>query len=132
MISGRRRAGTPSPYRREAIIVKLVAQFRRPPDPEQLLADVIGLVIPHCRQIPGVQRVALASSDDYLGEIDVLRSQRGDRRGPPFLTAELYFESRATFDEALATPEAESALGELMDIADRNVHVFLADVQPEG
>jgi hypothetical protein len=92
---------------------------------------VIGLVIPHCRQIPGVQRVALASSEDHLANIDVLRDQKGDRRGPPFITAELYFESRETFDDALATPEAESALGELMDISNREVHIFLADVQSE-
>ena len=36
-------------------MVKLVAQFRRPADPEQLLADVVTLVVPHCRAIPGVE-----------------------------------------------------------------------------
>jgi hypothetical protein len=111
-------------------MVKLVAQFRRPDDPEQLLADVVGRVVPHCRTIPGVERVALASAEDALAEVEAVAGQKGDRRGPPFLIAELYFPDRTAFDDALATPEAESALGELLDVCNREVHIFLADVQP--
>lgn len=110
-------------------MVKLVAQFRRPDDPEKLLADVVTLVVPHCRQIPGVERVELASTDDDVPDVALVSGQRGDRRGPPFLTAEIYFPDRTTFDDALATPQAEAALGELMDVANREVHVFLADVK---
>jgi hypothetical protein len=113
-------------------MVKLVAQFRRPKDPEQLLADVVGLVLPRCRTIPGVERVDLAFADeDDLAGVGVLQPQRGDRRGPPYLIAEMYFADRTVFDDALATPEAEGALGELLDVCDREVHVFLADASSQ-
>lgn len=113
-------------------MVKLVAQFRRPADPEQLLADVVGRVVPRCRTIPGVESVALASAGDDLAEVEAVQGQKGDRRGPPFLIAELYFADRTAFDQALATSEAEAALGELLDVCNREVHIFLADVEPQA
>ncbi len=110
-------------------MVKLVAQFRRPADPEQLLADVVGRIIPLCREIPGVERVGLASAGDDLADVEAVKGQKGDRRGPPFLIAEIYFSDRTAFDDALATDEAETALGELLDVCNREVHIFLADVE---
>lgn len=112
-------------------MVKLVAQFRRPKDPEQLLADVVGQVLPRCRTIPGVERVALASAGDEIVDIEAIDGHKSDRRGAPFLIAEVYFADRGAFDDALATPQAESALGTLLEVSNREVHVFLADVQSE-
>ena len=112
-------------------MVKLVAQFRRPAHPGQLLADVVGLVLPQCRTIPGVQRIELASTSGPLVDVGAIQGHKGDRRGPPFLIAELYFADRDAFEAALATPQAEVALGKLLDDDNREVHLFLADVHPQ-
>ncbi|TMK42108.1 MAG: hypothetical protein E6G56_02365 [Actinobacteria bacterium] len=66
-------------------MVKLIALLRRPRNPQEWMKDMMGRVLPHCYDIPPLEAMEIASPDDT----STVHGRRGDRRGPPFLVAEL-------------------------------------------
>ena len=108
-------------------MVKLVILFRRPRDrPEQLVGNVLNTLVPLCRSIPGLERLEVSSTH---GGLEV---GKGDRRGPPILMLELYFADRATFDQALVSAEGHEAINQTLEISDRELNAFVAEVRPEA
>lgn len=104
-------------------MVKLVVLFRRPADPQSFLTHYLAEHKPLLRSLPGLLRLELASSFDGLD----LAAR--DRRGPPFLMAELYWESRTGFETAIISPEGQAMLADLRSFAERETTMFLAEVQ---
>jgi uncharacterized protein (TIGR02118 family) len=108
-------------------MVKLVATFRRPPDPQTWMARYLSGHEPLCHALPGLVRVELSSPFDTLA----VAGRRGDRRGAPFLVSELYFPDRGTFDGAMASEPGQAMIADLEAFAAQQVSLYLADVERE-
>ncbi|MDX6666545.1 MAG: hypothetical protein QOG68_2751 [Solirubrobacteraceae bacterium] len=80
---------------------------------------------PLCRELPGLRRIELSSPFDTLSVAD----RRGDRRGPPFLVSELYFDDRAAFDRAMTSPAGRAVMADLEVFAKDEVSMYIADVE---
>jgi hypothetical protein len=78
-------------------------------------------VEPRFRALPGLERLELAQPQDVLAG--------GDRRGGPFLMAELYFADRSALDRAMLAPEGQAIKDHLIDNPGRDVSIFVADVR---
>jgi hypothetical protein len=116
---------TARPGRYKPYMTKLVVLFRRPRQrPEQLVADVLGKLVPRCQSMPGLSRLEVASTH---GGLDV---GKGDRRGPPFLMVELYFPDQATLDAAMVSAEGRGVIDDLIRISEHEVNAFVAEVRP--
>ena len=44
---------------------------------------------------------------------------------------ELYFPDRAVFDRALVSPEGHDAINHTLEISERELNAFVAEVRPE-
>jgi len=106
-------------------MVKLVATFRRPPDPDAWMTRFFTEQLPMLRELPRIERIELSSPFDSLG---ALPGGRQDRRGPPLLMAELYFPDRSAFDEAMVSEEGRRRMEALSAFAGEDLSLFLADV----
>jgi uncharacterized protein (TIGR02118 family) len=106
-------------------MVKLVATFRRPSDPDAWMARFFTEQLPMLKELPLLERVELSSPFDSLGP---LPGGRQDRRGPPLLMAELYFADRAAFDQAMVSDEGRRRMEALEAFAGDDMALFLADV----
>jgi hypothetical protein len=107
-----------APY--AARVVKLVALYRRPRDPQAWMQEFLTVVEPEFRALPGLERLELAQPEDVFSG--------GDRRGAPFLMLELYFADRAVLDRAILAPEGK-AIRERLLADPRDVSLFVADVR---
>jgi uncharacterized protein (TIGR02118 family) len=106
-------------------ILKLVATFRRPVDPQPWMARFLGGHAPLYQELPGLRRIELSSPFDT---ISVARGQP-DRRGAPFLVSELYFDDRDAFNHAMGSAAGRAMLADLDEFATDHVSMYLADVQ---
>lgn len=82
---------------------------------------------PLCHRLPGLRRMELSSPFDALPLPG--SDTGGDRRGTPFLIAELYFDDRPTFDQAMTSPEGQAMLRDLEEFASGTAQLYLADVE---
>lgn len=77
------------------------------------------------RALPGLDRLELSVAADSLS----LGGSAGDRRGPPFLTAEAYFADRGALDAAMVSQEGRDLLAALDDLAGEGFSLYVADVE---
>lgn len=82
---------------------------------------------PLCHRLPGLRRLELSSPFDTM----VLPGREADRRGAPFLIAELYFDDRAAFERAMTSPAGRAVLEDLEAFAAQEATLYLADVERE-
>ncbi len=105
-------------------MVKLVATIRHPPDPRAWMNHFLTVHEPLWQQAPGLRRIELASPFDTLA----LPGQTPDRRGAPFLIAEVYFDDRSAFDHAMTSDVGRAILEDLQGFAGGLVTLYLAEV----
>ncbi|MCW2968317.1 MAG: EthD family reductase [Solirubrobacteraceae bacterium] len=108
-------------------IVKLVASFRRPADAQSWMGHFLTQHEPLMHAVPGLQRLELASPFDTMA----LPGRDVDRRGAPFLVAELYFADRTGFEQAMGSAPGRAMLEDLQVFAGDEVSLYLADVERE-
>lgn len=89
------------------------------------MARYLGDHEPLCRELPGLRRLELSSPLDALA----LSNSKIDRRGPPLLVSELYFDDRAAFELAIASPAGGRMLTDLEAFAADQVSMYTADVE---
>lgn len=106
-------------------MVKLIAIFRRPADPQEWMGRYLNEHEPLCRALPGLVRLELSSPFESMP----LAGAGGDRRGPPFLICELYFADRASFDAAMTSPEGRTLVVDLERVGQVGLTMYLADVE---
>ena len=107
-------------------MLKLVATFRRPAEPQEWMNRFLTVHEPLCHRLPGLRRIELSSPFDAL---PLPGGGSGDRRGTPFLVCELYFDDRRSFDQAMTSPEGQEMLRDLEEFAQGDVQLYLADVE---
>ncbi|MGB8648839.1 MAG: EthD family reductase [Anaerolineae bacterium] len=94
-------------------MVKLVALYRKPEDPQAFEHAYFETHLPLVKKVPGLQRVQVTRVT-------------GAPRGEPelYMIAELYFPDKETMDRAMASPENQAAGKNLMGFA-RGLVTFL-------
>jgi uncharacterized protein (TIGR02118 family) len=102
-------------------VVKLVALYRHPQDPQGWMQRFLTTVEPAFQALPGLQRLELSQPAGDAGA--------GDRRGPPFLMAELYFADQAALDQAILAPQGEILRSQFVENPDREAQIFVAHVR---
>lgn len=102
-------------------MVKLVALYRRPRDPQAWMQRFLTEHEQAFRSLPGLERLELSQPEEALGG--------GDRRGPPFLMLELYFATRAALDQAMLSEQGRPITELLTNDPDRGVTLFVAHVR---
>ena len=98
-------------------MVKLIALYRRPQDPQQFERVYFGEHIPLTRKMPGLRKI----------EINRIT---GAPRGEPeyYLVAGLYFDDAQTMQQSMASEESRAAARVLRDLG-AEVSMVLADVE---
>lgn len=87
-------------------MVKLIALYRKPPDPAAFDKAYFETHVPLVKKTPGLRRVDIAR---------VTGAPRGDPEY--YLIAEMYFDNKAAMDRAMASPENIEAGKNLMSFA---------------
>ena len=88
-------------------MVKLVALYRKPEDPEAFLKHYHEVHLPLVKKMPGLLRVSWGP----LASV-------GRREDPPFFyMAEMYFEDDASFKQALNSEEGKASGRDLQSFA---------------
>jgi uncharacterized protein (TIGR02118 family) len=99
-------------------MVKLVALFKKPADPETFESRLTGKYLPLVRNLPGLRSLTVTRlTASPLDE---------DRFA---LMAELLFESRETLDAAMASREGKAANRELLGFAGGRVTILTGVVE---
>lgn len=101
-------------------MVKMVALYRRPPDPEAFMAHYTQVHLPLARQMPGLRRI----------EFSRFFQARG-RESDPFLMAELYFDSKPALWAAIESPAGKESGRDLQKFAGDVVQIWFAEVETE-
>lgn len=107
-------------------MLKYIALYQRPDDPEAFEEKYFGSHVPLVEKTPGlvkaeVARVARVFVPGFLGEAE------------PYLIAELYFESAESAKAAFKSPEWQASGANLVEIGGMPlVAMFTADVLEEG
>src|SRR5690242_15417403 len=103
-----RRAGSappqsPFPCEEAVVMVKLIALYTRPDDVAAFEQHYNEVHLPLIRQVPGLRKL-------------VANTVWGTPRGEPayYKIAEMWFDDRAAFDTAMASPENRAAGKDLM------------------
>ncbi|MCG0239890.1 MAG: EthD family reductase [Firmicutes bacterium] len=99
-------------------MVKLVALYRRPADPEAFDRHYREVHAPLAARMPGLRRMEVAR---------VTGSPMGE--SPYYLMAEMYFDSLADLEAALSSPEGRAAGKDLMGFARDLVSLHIARVE---
>ena len=99
-------------------MVKLIALFRPPADPDAFDRHYFGVHLPRLRAIPGVEKVEITRiTGSPIGE-------------PKYhLMAEMYYQSADAMDAANASPEGVAAAREILGFAPDIVTLFSGDVE---
>jgi uncharacterized protein (TIGR02118 family) len=101
-------------------VVKLVAMFTKPDDPEAFDRAYFGEHLPLNAKTPGLRRTEVTR---------VTGAPRGD--SPWYLVTEMYYDDEAAMRSALASPEAAEAGRQLMGFARGLVTMYTAAVVDE-
>lgn len=99
-------------------MVKLVALYKRPANPEAFDRHYREVHAPLAARMPGLRRMEVAR---------VIGSPMGE--SPYYLMAELYFDSLADLEAALSSPEGRAAGKDLMGFARDLVSLHIAQVE---
>ena len=103
-------------------MVKLVAMFKRPDDPEAFDQAYFGTHLPLNAKTPGLRRTEVTR---------VTGTPRGDE-SPWYLVTAMYYDDKAAMKAAFASPEATEAAKNLMSFARDLVTMYVAQVVDEG
>jgi len=95
---------------------RLIALYSQPEDPEAFDAHYRDVHDPIVRRYPGIRDVRLTKADGV-----------GGRPAPYYLMAEMFFETRAELDAALASGPALESARDLRNFAAAGVQLFIAD-----
>jgi uncharacterized protein (TIGR02118 family) len=101
-------------------MVKLVAMFTRPDDPEAFDRAYFDVHLPLNAKTPGLRRTELTR---------VTGAPRGET--PYYLVTEMYYDDEAAMRAAFASPEAAEAAKQLMTFAKGLVSMYTAVVVDE-
>jgi len=94
-------------------MIKLVALFKKPPDPEVFDQHFQNVHLPLVRNVPGLRK------------LEILRVKGAPIGESPYhVMAELTFDSRDAMDAAFATPEGRAVARDLVGFAAKVVTVF--------
>ena len=99
------------------MVHRLVVSYGRPEDPEAFDAYYRDTHTPLALKQPGLLRLT-------FGHVQVM----GKAESPPYLVAELDFESEQAMGESLASPEGKAAGGDLANFATGGVTFLHFDV----
>jgi uncharacterized protein (TIGR02118 family) len=103
-------------------MVKLVAMFKRPDDPEAFDQAYFGTHLPLNAKTPGLRRT---------GVTRVTGTPRGEE-SPWYLVTEMYYDDEGAMRAAFASPEAAEAAKNLMSFAKGLVAMYTAQVVDES
>ena len=106
-------------------MVKYVALYRTPPDPDEFDRRYFGEHVPLVNATPGLLRAEVAKvSRVYVpGFLDGTQ---------PYLIAELYFESAAAMKEAFRSPEWKASGANLTEIGGMELVTMFATDDVDG
>ena len=99
-------------------MVKLIALYKAPPDPEEFDRHVQTVHAPLVRKYPGLLKLELTT---------ITGASLGDT--PYHLVAEMYFASTESLQAALASPAGRAVAKDLMSFAAPFVTVLVGEVQ---
>jgi uncharacterized protein (TIGR02118 family) len=98
-------------------MLKLIALFRKPPEPDDFDKHYFGVHIPLVRKYPGLRNVEVTRvTGAPIGEAKF------------HLMAEMYFDSKDAMDAALASPEGKAVTRDIMSFAADVITVFHGEV----
>lgn len=101
-------------------MVKLIALYKNPPEPETFDKHYDDVHIPLVRKYPGLRKVEVTRiTGAPIGETKF------------HVMAEMYFDTREALDAALVSPEGKVVARDLMSFAAPLVTVFIGEVRPE-
>jgi len=99
-------------------MVKLVALYRRPEDTAEFDRHYAGVHTPLVKKYPGLRKLEITR---------LISAPLGDSKF--YLMAEMYFDSKAGMDSALASSEGKAVARDLMTFAAKDVTVFFGEVE---
>jgi len=98
-------------------MIKLVALYRKPSDPEEFDKHYDNIHIPLVRSFPGLRRIEITRvTGAPIGEAKF------------YVMAEMYFDSKDAMDSALASREGKAVAKDLLSFAADVVTIFHGDV----
>lgn len=99
-------------------MIKLIALYRKPEDPEAFDRHYFEVHAPLAAKMPGLRRMEVARiSGSPMGATEF------------HLIAEMYFDDRRAGDAAMASPEGRAAGKDLMGFAGKVVQLMWAEVR---
>ena len=100
-------------------MIKLVALYARPADPEEFDRHYFTIHLPLVRAYPGLRRLEVTRvTGAPIGEAAVR------------MMAEMYFDDRQAMESALASAAGKAVTRDLMSFAASIVTVFFGEVEP--
>jgi uncharacterized protein (TIGR02118 family) len=101
-------------------MIKLIALYKKPADPEEFERHYTGVHTPLVRRYPGLRRLEITHiTSAPLGDVKY------------HLMTEMSFDTREAMDAALASPEGKAVAKDLMNFAAPLVTVFFGETQEE-
>ncbi|MGA9119688.1 MAG: EthD family reductase [Bacteroidota bacterium] len=98
-------------------MVKLVALYKKPPDPEEFDRHYFTIHTPLVENYPGLRKLEITR---------ISGAPLGDARY--HLMAEMYFDSTGALERAMASPEGKAVAKDLLSFAAQFVTVFIGEV----
>jgi uncharacterized protein (TIGR02118 family) len=99
-------------------MIKLIALFKRPPDPEAFDQHFQSVHLPLVKSVPGLRR------------LEILRVKGAPIGESPYhVMAELTFDSKDAMDEAFATPAGKAVARDLLGFAAKVITVFHGEIE---
>jgi len=99
-------------------MIKLVALYKTPSDPEAFDKHYFGVHMPLVEKIPGLIK----------SEVSKLKALPGTESSY-YLITEMYYENMDSFNAAMASPEGKASARDLMSFAKDNVEFYLGEVR---
>ncbi len=99
-------------------MVKLVALYKNPPDPEEFDRHYDSIHTPLVKEYPGLRKLEITR---------ITGASLGEARY--HLMAEMYFDTAEAMQSALASPAGKAVAKDLMSFAAPLVTVFVGDVR---
>jgi uncharacterized protein (TIGR02118 family) len=99
-------------------MIKLVALYKTPSDPEAFDKHYFGVHMPLVEKIPGLIK----------SEVSKLKALPGTESSY-YLITEMYYENMDSFNAAMASPEGKASARDLMNFAKDNVEFYLGEVR---
>ncbi len=99
-------------------MVKLIALYKRPPEPEEFDKHYDAVHIPLVRKYPGLRKLEVTRiTGAPIGETKF------------HVMSEMYFDSREAMDAALSSQEGKAVARDLLSFAAPLITVFIGEVE---